>query len=482
MIHWQVIIPLVVFLVVIFGIGIWANRQVMQSNSFLQEYFLGGREMGGFLLAMTMMATYGSAGSFIGAPGVAYNTGLGWVLLAMAQLPAGYFVLMILGKKFAIIARKYQAITLIDFLRERYQSKIVVIVSAISIILFLFASMAAQWIGGARLIESLTGLNYSTALFIFAGAVLIYVIIGGFRAVALTDAVQGSVMVIGTVILLVATVIAGGGISNIMSDLVAENPNLVSPYGADRSLTPLYVSTFWILIGIGVIGLPQIAVRAMSYKNSKGMHTAIIIGTIALATVMFGMHLIGVLARPVLPGVEIGDKVMPLLTLKVLPPYLAGIVLAAPMAAIMSTVNALLILVSSTVVKDIYLNYIKPTASDAQIKKASFYVTTVIGIAVVLVALRPPDLLIWLNLFAFGGLESVFLWPVVFGLYWKTGNKYGAIASMIIGISSYIYIDQIMPSVLGMHTVTLPIILSLVAFVVVSLVTKDKVKTGTSII
>ncbi|MEK4092356.1 sodium/pantothenate symporter [Viridibacillus sp. FSL R5-0477] len=480
--HWQVIIPLVVFLVVIFGIGIWANRQVMQSNSFLQEYFLGGREMGGFLLAMTMMATYGSAGSFIGGPGVAYNTGLGWVLLAMAQLPAGYFVLMILGKKFAIIARKYQAITLIDFLRERYQSKIVVIVSAISIILFLFASMAAQWIGGARLIESLTGLNYSTALFIFAGAVLIYVIIGGFRAVALTDAVQGSVMVIGTVILLVATVIAGGGISNIMSDLVAENPNLVSPYGADRSLTPLYVSTFWILIGIGVIGLPQIAVRAMSYKNSKGMHTAIIIGTIALATVMFGMHLIGVLARPVLPGVEIGDKVMPLLTLKVLPPYLAGIVLAAPMAAIMSTVNALLILVSSTVVKDIYLNYIKPTASDAQIKKASFYVTTVIGIAVVLVALRPPDLLIWLNLFAFGGLESVFLWPVVFGLYWKTGNKYGAIASMIIGISSYIYIDQIMPSVLGMHTVTLPIILSLVAFVVVSLVTKDKVKTGTSII
>ncbi|QOV13307.1 sodium/pantothenate symporter [Viridibacillus arvi] len=480
--HWQVIIPLVVFLVLIFGIGIWANRQVMQSNSFLQEYFLGGREMGGFLLAMTMMATYGSAGSFIGGPGVAYNTGLGWVLLAMAQLPAGYFVLMILGKKFAIIARKYQAITLIDFLRERYQSKTVVIVSAVSIILFLFASMAAQWIGGARLIESLTGLNYSAALFIFAGAVLIYVIIGGFRAVALTDAVQGSVMVIGTIILLVATVIAGGGISNIMSDLVTENPNLVSPYGADRSLTPLYVSTFWILIGIGVIGLPQIAVRAMSYKNSKGMHSAIIIGTIALATVMFGMHLIGVLARPVLPGVEIGDKVMPLLTLKVLPPYLAGIVLAAPMAAIMSTVNALLILVSSTVVKDIYLNYIKPTASDTQIKKASFYVTTVIGIAVVLVALRPPDLLIWLNLFAFGGLESVFLWPVIFGLYWKTGNKYGAIASMIIGISSYIYIDQIMPSVLGMHTVTLPIILSLVAFVVVSLVTKDKVKNETSII
>ena len=82
-----------------------------------------------------------------------------------------------------------------------------------------------------------------------------------------------------------------------MADFVAENPKLVSPFGADGSLTPLYVSTFWILIGIGVIGLPQIAVRAMSYKNSKSMHSAIIIGTIALGTVMFGMHLTGVLAR-----------------------------------------------------------------------------------------------------------------------------------------------------------------------------------------
>ena len=89
------------------------------------------------------------------------------------------------------------------------------------------------------------------------------------------------------------------------------------------------------------------------------------------------------------------------------------------MAATMSTVNALLMLVSSTVVKDIYLNYMKPQASDAEIKRASFIVTTVIGLAVVLFALHPPDLLVWLNLFAFGGLEAVFIWTVVLGLYWK---------------------------------------------------------------
>lgn len=472
MIQWSVITPLFIFLVIIFGIGIWANKQVRSSNSFLQEYFLGGREMGGFLLAMTMMATYGSASSFIGGPGVAYNTGLGWVLLAMAQLPAGYFVLMVLGKKFAIVSRRIHAITLIDFLKKRYESNTIVIISAIAIIIFLFASMTAQWVGGARLIQTLTGLDYTAALLIFAATVLIYVIIGGFRAVALTDAMQGTIMIIGTVILLIATLIAGGGVDAIMQKLVAENPNFISPFGATENLTPLYVSTFWILIGLGVIGLPQIAVRAMSYKNSKSLHRAIIIGTIGIGTIMFGMHLIGVLARPVIPGIEIADTVMPTLTLEVLPPVLAGIVLAAPMAAIMSTVNALLMMVSSTVVKDVYLNFIKPDATEQQIKTSSFIVTTVIGLSVVVFAINPPEFLIWLNLFAFGGLESAFLWSVIFGLYWNKANKYGAIASMLVGITLYIAIDRLTPHVFGMHTVTLPIFISLIVFVVVSLIAR----------
>lgn len=475
-----VIVPLLLFLILYFLIGVWANRFVQKSNNFLQEYFLGSRELGGFVLAMTLIATYGSASSFIGGPGVAYTTGLGWVLLSMAQLPTGYFVLMVLGKKFAIIARKNNYITIIDFLKDRYKSNLIVLISALSIIIFLFSSMIAQWVGGGRLIESLTGLSYHTSLLIFAVTVLVYVLIGGFRAVVLTDTAQGIVMLVGTIVLLVATIAAGGGLSAIMSKLTAENPNLVSPYGADRQLSSLYVSTFWILVGVGVIGLPQMAVRAMSYKDSKSMHRAIIIGTIVIGTIMFGMHLIGVLARAILPGIEIGDKVMPMLTLEVLSPVLAGLVLSAPMAAIMSTISSLLILVSSTVVKDIYLNFIQPDATERQIKQTSFWVTTLIGATVILFALNPPDLLVWLNLFSFGGLESVFIWPIILGLYWGKGNKYGAISSMIIGMSSYILFDRLYPSALGMHTVVLPIVFSLITFILVSLAVPSVEASGKS--
>ncbi|WP_077356565.1 sodium/pantothenate symporter [Virgibacillus halodenitrificans] len=472
--NWQALVPLIGILLIIFAVGVWAGKSLRSSTFFLQDYFLGGRSMGGFLLAMTMTATYGSASSFIGGPGTAYTQGLGWVLLAMTQVATGYFVLMILGKKFAIVTRQYNALTLVDFLKERYQSKWVVLLSAISIIIFLFSAMAAQWIGGARLIESLTGISYTSALFIFALSVLIYVTVGGFRAVALTDAIQGSIMFVGTLILLIAVIIAGGGITSIITDLRVENPNLITPFGAEGTLTPAYVSSFWLLVGVGVVALPQIAVRAMSYKNSRSMHRAIIIGTVVVGVIMLNMHLIGVFARPILPGIEVGDKVMPLIALEVMPAWLAGIVLAAPMAAIMSTVDSLLLLVSSTLVKDIYLNYVQPNASNERVKRLSFGITALLGIFVFIMALDPPNLIIWLNLFAFGGLEAAFIWPIVMGLYWKKGNKYGALASMVSGVALYILSDQFFPQPFGMHSVVLPVFISFVFYVVVSMMTGRK--------
>ncbi len=472
MINWGAIIPLFIFLLIISLIGIWASKYVRTTNSFLQEYFLGGRSLGGFVLAMTMVTTYGSASSFLSGPGAAYNEGLGWVLLSMSQLVTGYFVLMILGKKFAIVTRKYKAVTIVDFLKERYQSKWVVLLSALSILLFLFSAMSAQWIGGGRLIQSLTGLSYFSSLFIFSISILVYVIIGGFRSIALTDAIQGIVMVLGTLILLIGVIVAGGGLPQIISDMAAENPNLITPFGAEGTLTPAYVSSFWILVGVGVVALPQIAVRTMSYKNSRAMHRGIIISTVVVGFIMLNMHLIGALSRPVLPGIEVGDTVMPLVAQEVLPNWLTGIVLAAPMAAIMTTVNSLLLLVSSTIVKDVYLNYIEPKAGEKKVRSLSMGITAILGIIVIFLSLNPPDLIIWLNLFSMGGLEATFIWPIVLGLYWKTGNKYGALASMVIGIGSYIIFENFFPQPFGMHSVVSAIVLSLISYILTSIATK----------
>ncbi|WP_066191775.1 sodium/pantothenate symporter [Gracilibacillus timonensis] len=466
-------ITLFISLAGIFLVGLLASRTANPSTSFMEDYYLGGRKLGGFVLAMTMTATYGSASSFIGGPGVAYNEGLGWVLLSVTQVATGYFTLMILGKRFAIMSKRYKAITMVDFLKARYQSKWVVLLAAVSIIIFLFSAMAAQWIGGGRLIESVTGLSYHTALLLFVITVLIYVTFGGFRAVTLTDSIQGSIMVIGTIILLAAIIISGGGVEAIMQDLQTENPHLITPYGADGTLTPHYVSSFWILVGLGVVALPQIVVRSMSYQSTKAFHRALIIGTIVVGVLMLNMHIIGVFARPILPGIDVPDAVIPLIALKVLPAWLAGIVLAAPLAAIMSTVDSLLLLVSSTIVKDVYVNYVQPHASRKQVKTISMSITALLGIIVYLITIQPPDLIIWLNLYAIGGLEAAFIWPIVMGIYWKKGNKYGAIAAMVTGLISYILFQAFYPTPFGMHSVVSSIALSLIAYVGMSWFIKE---------
>lgn len=472
--NWSVLIPLLVYLVLIYGLAIWSNRVLARSGNFLEEYFIGSRGMGGMVLAMTLVATYTSASSFVGGPGVAYKMGLGWVLLAMVQVPTAWLTLGILGKRFAIIARRINAVTLNDFLHARYESRAVVIFGSVCMIVFFIAAMVAQFVGGARLFEALTGMGYNTGLILFASSVVLYTTVGGFRAVALTDAVQGVVMVLGTLALLVGTVHAGGGVANIMNGLRAIDPALLTPYGPKGFISKPFILSFWVLVCFGVIGLPHTAVRCMGYRDSRSMHRAIIIGTFVLGFLMLGMHLCGVFGRAILPDLTVGDRIMPLLTLKVLPPFFAGVFLAGPLAAIMSTVDSQLILGAASIVKDLYLNYINPTAHETaegekHLHRLSFYVTAILGIIVFLAAFQPPSLIVWMNLFAFGGLQAAFLWPVVLGLYWKRANARGALFSMVGGVATYFYMVIVVKRFMGMHVIVPTLAVALVVFIVASL-------------
>ncbi|QSA20657.1 sodium/pantothenate symporter, partial [Vibrio furnissii] len=355
----QLLIPLVIYLIGVFAVAFFTRRHYT-NGSFLSEYFVGGRSMGGFVLAMTLAATYASASSFIGGPGAAYKMGLGWVLLAMIQLPATWLTLGVLGKKFAIEARKHNALTLNDILYARFKSRSVVILASLSLLLAFFGTMVVQFVGGARLLQTVTGLPYEQGLLLFACTVGLYTTIGGFRAVVLTDTIQGIMMLIGTIILLVGVVHAGGSIGELVTSLHAIDPALVTPYGPDQFLSQPFILSFWVLVCFGVIGLPHAAVRCMSYKDSPSLHKGMVISTIMMALLMFGTHMAGALGRALVPDVGSPDQIMPTLMMTVLPPMVAGIFLAGPMAAIMSTIDSQLIQASATLLKDLYINYINP--------------------------------------------------------------------------------------------------------------------------
>lgn len=463
----EMILPLIAYLIFVFGVAFYAYRK-RQGGSFISEYYIGGRSMSGFVLAMTTAATYVGASSFIGGPGAAYKYGLGWVLLAMIQVPAVLLSLGALGKKFALLARKHNSVTINDMLLARYQNKFVVWIAGFALLLSFFAMMTVQFIGAGRLLETTLGLPYQTAVMIFAITVGLYTFIGGFRAVVLTDTIQGLVMIVGTSILLAGVIYAAGGVENAINTLEAINPQLTTPYGIDeRPLDFTFMTSFWVLVCFGLIGLPHIAVRSMAYKNSQALHRAMIIGTVVIAILMFGMHLSGVLGRAVVPDLKVPDQVIPTLMVQVLPPVVAGIFLAAPMAAIMSSIDSMLIQASSTLIKDLYLA-IKPNAinNEKKIKLFSTITTLTFTVLLVFAALTPPEMLIWLNLLSLGGLEATFLWVIVLGLYWEKANATGAICSILAGLSCYVLMTTFKISIFSFHAIVPSLVVGLIAFIV----------------
>ena len=221
--------------------------------------------------------------------------------------------------------------------------------------------------------------------------------------------------------------------------------------GVYDNLTAVYkpgaLVSFWVLVGFGTLGLPQTAVRAMGFKNTKSLHSAMWIGAICCSFVIVGMHLAGAWAGALVDTANLptSDYFVPYIVQKIMPTGLAGIFLAAPMAAVMSTADSLLILASAAIIKDLWREYVvkndqaKIEKYNRNITRTSVVVTAVMGVLVVILALDPPNIIFFLNLFAMGGLECSFFWPLIGGLFWKKGTKQAAVASSIGAAATYVF-------------------------------------------
>ena len=477
-----VLIILIVYLVanVVIGLVYGKVRDSRSSLSKENKYFIGGRGMNGLILAMTTMATYTSVSSFVSGPGAGGMTyGYTQVWVAATQVPVTFMVLGVLGNKLAIVSRRTGAVTVAGYLRARYKSDLLVVVTSLLMVVFFIVQMIGQFKGGATLVSVITGMDYKIGLLIFAIVVVIYTAFGGFTAVVITDTIQGLIMCLGTAILLISAFTAGGGLANINANLAAKLPdvwdNLTGIFGPGTLLS------YWILVGFGTIGLPQTAVRAMGFKNTKSLHSAMWIGAVTCAFVIVGMHLAGVWCGALIDTSTLpnSDYFIPTVVLQIMPVGIAGLFLAAPLAAVMSTVSSLLILASAAIIKDIYRTYYVKDNAERQAKyeknlsKFTIGGTLVVGIVTVLLALNPPDIIWVLNLFAMGGLECAFFWPLVGGLFFKKGTKQGAVAASIGGAAFYIFAYYNV-KVMGINAVVWGLLVSAILYYVVSLATCPK--------
>ncbi|MBE6037481.1 MAG: sodium/pantothenate symporter [Clostridiales bacterium] len=470
------------YLVLNVAIGmIMAKKQEAGSTmSKEKKYFIGSRGMNGLVLAMTTMATYTSVSSFVSGPGAAGMTyGYAQVWVAAVQFGAVFLVMGVLGNRLAISARKTGAVTIAGYLKARYKSDVLVIVTSLLMVAFFMAQMVSQFTGGATLIESVTGLPYWVSLVIFAVVVIAYTAFGGFTAVVITDTIQGLIMVLGTFLFIFFVLKAGGGLEGINEGMANNLPGVYDDLTA--KYTPGALLSFWVLVGVGTIGLPQTAVRSMGFKSTKNLKSAMVIGTIVCVVVIGGMHLAGAWAGALLDfdNLPTSDYMIPMLVQKIMPTPIAGLFLAAPLAAVMSTVSSLLILASAAIIKDLYRTYIvkdnevKIAKYNKNFSKLSFGATLIIGALVTIFTLEPPEIIFFLNLFAMGGMECAFFWPLVGGVFCKWGTKQGAVASSIGGTAVYIFCYYFV-KVAGINAVVWGLLAGMILYFVVSKLTIGK--------
>ena len=475
------LVPVIIFLAFALVLALLARRKAAAAGDggFVKEYFIGNRSLGAFVLAMTTIATYGSVSSFVGGPGQAWNIGWGWVYMAGVQVTCLFLLYGIMGKKMALISRKTGAVTVIDVIRERYQSDAVANLSALVIVLFFATTMIAQFVGGAKLFAYVTGYDYVLGLAIFGIAVILFTSIGGFRGVAVTDALCGIAMIIGICVLAGGILSAGGGYEHIMDTIATNHPEMMEPLSGGNMPVGLYF-TQWLLVGIFTFALPQSLVRTMGFKDTKSLHSAMIWGTVIIGAMMIGVTALGVLSAGVLtePLEAYGgsvDNIIPQTIVATLPTWLAGIAIVGPIAASISTVSSLLIASSSAIIKDLWLHYAErngKTVQDNKVATASQAITLIIGALVFVLSIVPPEVIWKINMFAFGGLETAFCWTFVGALFWRRANKTGAIWGMVLGVGAYCICMALGFKVFGLHQITIGLTVALIAFIVGSLAGK----------
>lgn len=471
------IVTFFIYTVAIVAVSLWAKRSMDKAavDSYVEEFYTGGRGLGVLAVAFMIAAGLCGAGTFVGAPGLAYKVGGPWLLINASQIFVTFVVLGEIGKKIGIVARRIDAQSYLDLLVHRFNgNKVVILFGVMSVTVFMLSFVVGQTVGGARIFEALTGLPYWVGLLLFAATVLIVTVFGGLRGVALAIIVQGIAMTIAVACLVIGAHVAVtdlGGWEHLMRGVAAREPEYFDPFRWSYR----YEFSQWIIYGFAAISLPHLAMGALTYKSVNAMRKAAMLGIVIVTFWTLGLGIYCALAaKGMFTDLTVADHAVPILTMKVVPTWLAGITLAGVASAVQSTVAAIIIVISSTLVINCYRALIAPKATPEKLKKVSIVTTSALSVVVFLFALNPPDLLQLVITFSMGGMAAAFFFAMLLGCYWKRCNDYGAAASMLGAFVTYLVVElKLLPFdiSMGMHTVAVSMIVGLLLLVGVSLVT-----------
>ncbi|MBR6229651.1 MAG: sodium/proline symporter PutP [Eubacterium sp.] len=476
------------YLLLMIGVGVYQ----MKKTKTTEDYFLGGRGLGGWVAALSAQASDMSGWLLMGLPGAIYMFGTGQVWIAI-----GLFIGTVLNwvfiakplRRYTIVAGN--SMTLPEFFSNRFhdKKKILMTISSIVITVFFLVYTASALASGGKLFNQVFGLDYHVAMLIGAVVILAYTFMGGFLAVCNTDFVQGALMFIGLLTVPILAYIAiGGDVSGSLAANGMVDPNYLNiaySAGEPYPITSILSDLAW---GLGYCGMPHILVRFMAIKSEREIRKSTVIATVWVAISLGAACIIGIIGRAyVIPALTENNKEYENVFIRMIQGvfsdngllvFIGGIFLCGILAAIMSTADSQLLVSASAVSKDIFKGIIKKDAPDKKVLLISRITVLVVAAIAILIAWDPNSSIMKLVSDAWAGLGAAFGPLVVLSIFWKRTTLSGAIAGIITGGAFVVLWDyipfggQTMYEMTGLYSLLIGFFLGLAMIVIVSLLSK----------
>ncbi len=426
-----VLITFAGYLLFLLGVGVYFYKRSVS----IEDYLLGGRGMGAWVTALSAQASDMSGWLLMGLPGAVYLSGLceSWIAI-------GLFIGTFLNWKFVaprlrVYTEKTASITLPCFFEARFRDPtgMLRVVSAFVILVFFAIYASSGLVAAGKLFESVFDISYNTAVITGGGIIILYTFLGGFLAVCWTDLIQGLLMLLAIVVVPILAYGEVGGLAEIKSDMVSKGISFsMMPKGGPMAIVSVISAMAW---GLGYFGQPHILVRFMSAKSVATIKQSMKIAVVWVLLSLVGAVFVGLIGVSMFDGLSDGeqDKVFIYMIDKLFNPWVAGVMLAAILSAIMSTIDSQLLVCSSALTEDFYQKAIRKDASEKEVVFVGrLCVILISGIALVL-ALNPSDTILGIVAYAWGGLGAAFGPAVLFALFSRRTSWVSVLCGMVAG-------------------------------------------------
>jgi len=441
------VVTFAIYLLAMIAIGVIAWR----STRSFDDYILGGRSLGSYVTALSAGASDMSGWLLLGLPGALYLGGLseGWIAVGLI-LGAWCNWKFVAGPLRVYTERTRNALTLPDYFTHRFddRSRVLRVLSALVILVFFAVYCASGIVAGARLFESVFGVPYAQALWWGAAATILYTLIGGFLAVSWTDTVQASLMIFALVFTPVVVIISTGGFHDSLALIASVNPAKLDPFkGGTLGFVGIISLIAW---GLGYFGQPHILARFMAADDVRSIPKARRIGMTWMVLCLFGAMAVGFFGNAYFAAHGGGEavqanpeRVFIVLSNLLFNPWVAGVLLSAILAAIMSTLSCQLLVCSSALTEDFYKGFVRPKASQRELVWFGRAMVLSVSLLAIWIARDPDSRVLGLVSYAWAGFGAAFGPVVLFSLFWHRMTRNGALAGMVVGALTVILWKQI---------------------------------------